>query len=71
MADATTIYRQASVLKPVERLRLVEMLLADMDQPDEQIDALWAIEAQNRWDAHQRGDLGSLPHDEVMAKYRK
>jgi len=71
MSDTTAIYRETRTLKPVERLRLVEMLLADLDQPDEQIDRLWAAEAQNRWDAYQRGESKTLSHEEVMAKYRR
>ena len=71
MSDAAAIYRETRTLKPVERLRLVEMLLADLDQPDEQIDRLWAAEAQSRWDAHQRGELKTLSCEDVMAKYRR
>lgn len=71
MSDTSAIYRETRSLKPVERLRLVEMLLADLDQPDEQIDRLWAAEAQSRWDAYQRGELETLSHEEVMAKYRR
>ena len=63
MSDAAAIYREARTRKPVERLPLVERLLADLDQPDEQIDRLWAAEAQSRWDAHQRGELKTLSCD--------
>lgn len=71
MTDAATIHRDARTLKPTERLRLIEMLLADLDQPDEQIDEAWAAEAQRRWDAFQRGSLKTIPHEEVMARYRR
>lgn len=71
MADTTAIYNEASTLKPTERLRLVEMLLADLDQPDGRIDQLWATEAQSRLDAHQRGELSAISHQEVVSRYRK
>jgi hypothetical protein len=45
MSDTATIYREAKSLNPVDRLRLVEMLLADLDQPDDHIDRIWAAEA--------------------------
>lgn len=48
MTDAVAVCREAQSLNPVDRLKLVEMLLADLDQPDDRIDALWAKEAQGR-----------------------
>ncbi len=68
MSDAAAIYRETRTLKPVERLRLVEMLLTDLDQPDAPIDRLWAAEVQSRWDAHQRGELKTLSCAAVMAR---
>ena len=71
MNDPAIIYRETRSLSAIQRLQLVEMLLSDLDRPDEQIDHLWATEAQNRWDAFHRGELNTLSHEEVMAKYRK
>ena len=34
MTDTVAVYREAQSLNPVDRLKLVEMLLADLDQPD-------------------------------------
>jgi len=33
------------------KLRLAESLLADLDIPDPEIDAIWRDEAQKRWQA--------------------
>jgi putative addiction module component (TIGR02574 family) len=71
MTDTIAVFREAQSLNPVDRLKLVEMLLADLDQPDDRIDALWAKEAQGRWDAFRRGELDASPHESVMAKYQR
>ena len=71
MSDAATLFREAQALKPTDRLRLVEMLIADLDHPDQNIDQLWGAEAQRRLDLFRRGELKTLSHDEVMAKYQR
>ncbi|HNC84035.1 MAG TPA: addiction module protein [Nitrospira sp.] len=71
MTDAVAVCREAQSLNPVDRLKLVEMLLADLDQPDDRIDALWAKEAQGRWEAFRRGELNASRHESVRAKYQR
>lgn len=71
MTDTATIYQDATELSAVEKIRLVEMLLCDLDRPDQRVGKVWAAEAQRRWKAYRRGDLATLSHDEVMAKYRR
>ncbi|MFZ4525587.1 MAG: addiction module protein [Chlorobium sp.] len=45
----------AMTLKPVERLLIIDGLLRSLDEPDHNIDELWAVEAENRLNAYREG----------------
>lgn len=61
---------EASALTPDERAELIDGILC-LDAPDPAIDAAWAAEAQRRLAAWRRGELPSIPAEEVFAKYFK
>ena len=65
------IRNRAMELPVLEKARLVDELLSSLDQPDEEIDALWRKEIEDRIKAYQAGKLQSVPLAEVLAKYRK
>jgi putative addiction module component (TIGR02574 family) len=67
---AKELSAKARKLSPAERLELVEDLLASLDEPDAQIDRLWAKEAEERLAAYRRGEIKAVPLQEVLAKYR-
>jgi putative addiction module component (TIGR02574 family) len=52
-----------------ERTRLIECLLASLDEDDE-IAAAWAEEAERRIDALERGETQALPVEDVIAQAR-
>ena len=71
MLHAKELYQQANQLPPLEKLRLAESLLADLDIPNPEIDAIWRDESQKRWQAYyQAGDLKTVCYDAVMKKYK-
>jgi hypothetical protein len=53
-----------------DKLRLVDVLLQDLDKPDPEIDRVWADEAGRRWRAYRDGKAGSTDYGEVMSRYR-
>ena len=54
------VLAEALELPPIERAALVEELLSSFDFPARQeIDTLWANEAENRIDAYERGELSA------------
>jgi hypothetical protein len=55
----------------VEKLRLVDETLSDLDKPDPEIDRIWAEEARKRWTAYKAGHIPSVSYQEVMDKYRR
>ena len=58
-------------LTDVEKLRLVDAILADLDKPDPELDRIWAEEARKRWIAYKTGRASSVSYQEVMDKYRR
>ena len=69
--SAKIIISQALELKAAERVAVVERLLASLDSPDTNFDAIWAKEADARLDAYDRGEIEAILAEEVFAKYQK
>jgi len=70
MPSCQELYQQANQLPPLEKLQLAELLLADLDKPDQEIDVIWKDEAQKRWQAYQASELKTVSYDTVMQKYK-
>jgi putative addiction module component (TIGR02574 family) len=70
MPNYQDIYQQANQLPPLEKLHLAELLLADLDTPDPEIDTIWRDEAQKRWLAYRAGELKTVSYEAVMKKYK-
>ena len=71
---STTADKLASEIKAlpeIERLRLVDTILTELDKPDPEIDRVWADEARKRWAAYKAGKIPTVSYDQVMAKYRR
>ena len=65
-----TIVNEALTLPPAERVAVIDRLLSSLDEADQNLDALWAKEAEARLDAFERGEIRSIPLDDILAKYR-
>lgn len=70
MSSSTAeIFKKVRLLPDLEKAKLVELLLSDLDQPDPEIDRLWATEAESRWEAIQKGGP-TRSVQETFGKYR-
>lgn len=58
-------------LPDIEKLQLVDAILADLDRPDPEIDRVWAEEARKRWAAYKAGRVPTVSYETVMAKHRR
>jgi putative addiction module component (TIGR02574 family) len=67
---AEKLEQKIKALSDIEKLRLVDVILADLSRPDSEIDRIWAEEARKRWDAYKAGRISTLSYEEVMSKYR-
>jgi putative addiction module component (TIGR02574 family) len=64
------IAQEIRELPDVEKLRLVDGILTDLDKPDPEIDRVWAEEARKRWGAYKAGKVPTVSYESVMAKHR-
>ncbi|MDA3923349.1 MAG: addiction module protein [Kiritimatiellae bacterium] len=61
------VYDEAITLPPSERAELVEKIMSSFKYPAQQeMDTLWAKEAEERLDAYEKGLIGSTPSEEVF-----
>ena len=71
-ASSEQILKDALALPLQERAELVEQLLATFQSPpDPYIDELWAREAEDRLDAYDRGEIKSVPAEEVFNRIKQ
>lgn len=68
--SANIILDQALELSATERAIVAERLLISLDSPDSKIDDLWAKEADSRVEAYKKGEIDTVPAEEIFAKYR-
>jgi putative addiction module component (TIGR02574 family) len=64
--DSKEVLEQALHLKPEERFLVVEGLLRSLDEPDKELDAIWAEEAEKRLNAYRAGRLGGIAMEELF-----
>lgn len=70
--NSEQILKEALALTPQERAELVEQLLATFQSPpDAHIDELWTREAEDRLAAYDRGELKSVPAEEVFSRIKQ
>jgi putative addiction module component (TIGR02574 family) len=65
------IFNEISPLKPLDKLQLIERILASLNQPSASIEEIWADEAENRVDAYDIGIVSVVNEDDVFGKYRR
>jgi putative addiction module component (TIGR02574 family) len=60
MADTESILKEAMALSPDQKAELIDKLLSSIDKTYEEIEALWAKEAEERIDAYDKGEMKSI-----------
>lgn len=70
MSTAKEILEEALQLDPNEKAKLVDQLITSLDQPDKELDSLWAAEAESRLEAYKSGKLKAVSIEEVLSKYK-
>ena len=68
--SADKLEQEIKSLPDVEKLRLVDAILADLNRPDPEIDRVWAEEARKRWAAYRAGGVQTVSYEDAMLKYR-
>ncbi|MGA2401577.1 MAG: addiction module protein [Syntrophobacteraceae bacterium] len=68
----TQVLKEALSLPPAERAEIAERLLSSLDPPSQEgMDQLWGMEAENRVDAFDRGEIKAIPARQVFDQVDK
>jgi len=57
MTTTDNLLKDALALRPSEKAQLIDKLISSLDNPDKEIDKLWAKEAEDRIDAYDQGNI--------------
>ena len=57
-------------LSEEDKLRLLDVILSELDKSDPEIDQVWANEARSRWKAYKEGRLTTVSYQELINNYR-
>ncbi len=68
MESSKILLEKALMLKPHERFFLIEGLIISLDEPDKEIDKIWAEEAEKRLNAYRMGRLLGVSSKEVFGE---
>ena len=65
------IQKQVTSLPPNEKAALARQLIEELDETtDSDVEQLWAVEAQRRYESYLNGEIEASPGDEVMKRAR-
>lgn len=60
------LFDEAMKLKPEDRFSLVEGLIKSLDEPDKNLDLIWAEESERRLKAYREGALQGIPLEAIF-----
>lgn len=64
--NSKNVLLEALKLSPEEKILLVDGILRSLDEPDLEIDAIWADEAEKRLAAYRAGNLKGIRMEEIL-----
>lgn len=68
MEQGKSLLKKALKLKPQEKYILIEGLIQSLDEPDKEIDKIWADEAEKRLKAYREGRLKGAAYREIFGE---
>jgi hypothetical protein len=71
MSVVEEIFLDVSPLKSLDKLQLVDKILASLTLIDKEIEGVWAKEVEDRVEAYDKGLLSVVDEKEVFLKYQK
>ena len=68
--DTKSVLKDALLLRPAERLQLIEMLARSLNKPDENIEKIWAEESEKRYIVLKQGKMRTVALKEIVERYK-
>ena len=66
MENCKSLLKKAILLKPHERFLLIDGLIRTINEPNKDIDSIWADEAEKRLKAHQQRKTTGISFKDVF-----
>jgi len=66
MGSPQQILENALQLKSYEKFFVIEGLLQSLDEPNQKLDEIWALEAEKRLNAYKKGRLKGIPMEDIF-----
>ncbi|RKZ46021.1 MAG: addiction module protein [Candidatus Parabeggiatoa sp. nov. 2] len=66
MGSPQQILQNALQLKSYEKFFVIEGLLQSLDEPNQKLDEIWALEAEKRLNAYKKGILKGIPMEDIF-----
>ena len=60
------LLEQTLILNVNERTKLIDELFKSIDKLDEEIDQIWADEADKRLEAYRKGQIKAIPIEDIF-----
>lgn len=70
MSLPNDILKETLTLPPEKKAELIDRLISSLDEPDREIEKLWAEEAESRVDAYEQNKIKAFTLKEVLEKYK-
>jgi len=73
LAHTQHIYDETLTLSPIEKIELIEHLYFSLDSKNsrQELDKLWAKEAEDRLTAYDNGEIKTTPASDVFAEINR
>ena len=66
MKSSQDVLNSALQLKSYEKFFIIEKLLQSLEESNQEINEIWAIEAENRLNAYRTGQLKGIPMEDIF-----
>jgi len=65
-----SVNEEALLLKPLDKIRLIDELLLSLDIPNKELEQVWIEESERRIKAYDTGKIKATDLYEVLSKYQ-
>jgi putative addiction module component (TIGR02574 family) len=65
------IQEEALKLGDLEKIRLIELLMDDLERPNPDVEKLWIQESEERYKAFKEGKVKGIPFELIEKRYSK
>ncbi|MBN2570819.1 MAG: addiction module protein [Ignavibacteriales bacterium] len=68
--EVKSILKDVMQLTPAERLYLLELIAKSLSKPNSEIEKIWAVEAEKRYQALKNGKVKTYTIQEITERYK-